>query len=525
MASGTLSVGRFVIAEESFSLNDLVNVTAVTPTSGETLVYKDNDVDTTFDTGWHNTALATNDLADTDTSTAAQNDLLAFNDNSIDATWPTAFVPKNVGSIFSDLESTVNSIVGINTAKLRAEAGDAAKTDMVLFTATPVATGETCSVCSNGSNNIISKKEPTEGSFSFVQTLGRGEKMSASFPAGTILRSTKGVYGFSGPFPTPLGPQSFSLTQSQFYVSTAATLHVVSLGTEVTVSLLAGDRSSTLSGPTIITAYQSSSFDCPSSGEYFLSSSGPTCSCVNQQGSYIRVLTPMSTELLTWDTSCRVSALQDTTTVTYYGRNGSTGTISVSPGTSVDLGAGTNLNLSPTGCVRITADKPISTFTSSDSVGTQALSGFPTSQMAQLFTNPSFIGSDDSYAIAGVAIASLYEGTATVYTSAGDVLDSFTYVRGNHTTTASDQQFPAAGRWRPSDVSGTATWDGGYIETNTPAVCIMNSSGDATFGSAGEEMFVVGSTPDEIKADIKQVDGVYRRRDLTNTGAVTWNIC
>lgn len=513
------------MTDESFGLDELVDVTAVAPTSGETIVYKDNAVDAAFTTGWHSAALATNDLSDSNTTTAVQNDLLAYNDNSLDTTWATGFVPKNVGSIFSDLESTVNSIAGINTAKIQAAVGNAAKTDMVMYTATPSGTGETCSVCSNGSNNIISKKEPADGAFSFVQTLNKGEKMSATHPAGTILRSSKGMYGFSGPFSTPLGPQSFALTQCQFYVSGASTVNIVSLGTEVTCSLLSGDRATTLAGPTIVAAYLPQSFACPATGEYFLTSSGPICASVNENGSFIRVLTPMLTELLTWNTSCRVSALEAATSVTYYRRNGDTGTISVSPGTSVALGAGANLALDPNGCVRIAADKPISTFTGSDSTGAQSLSGFPLGQMAQMFCNPSFVGSDVGYAISGVAIASLYEGTATLYTSAGVILDTFTYVRSNPTTTASDQRYPAAGRWRPFDLSGATTWDGGYIETNTPSVCIMNSSGDSVWSSAGEEIWIVGSTPDEIKADIKTINGLYRRRDVDATGVVTWNVC
>lgn len=525
MASGTLSIGRFVVTDESFSLNELVDVTADAPASGETIVYKDSSVDASFTTGWHSTALTTNDLSDSNTSTAVQNDVLAYNDNALDATWPTAFVPKNVGSIFSDLEATVNSIVAVNTAKIQAEAGNPAKTDMVLFSATPSATGETCSVCSNGSNNIISKKEPTEGAFSFVQTLGKGEKMSETYPAGTILRSSKGIYGLSGPFPTPLGPQSFALDKCQFYVSGAADLNIVSLGTEVTVSLFSGDRLTTLAGPTIVAAYQVASFSCPATGEYFVSSSGPISACVNQSGSNIRLLAPMLTELITWNPSCRVSALEATTTVTYYQRTGATATVSVSPGTSVELNAGSGTFLNPTGCLRITADKPISTFTGSDGAGNQCLAGFPLSQMGQLFCNPSFIGSDFTYSIVGVAIASLYEGTATVYTSTGAILDTFTYVRSNPTTTADDQQYPSAGRWAPSAVSSATTWDGGYIETNTPAVCIMNSSGDSIWGSAGEEMWIVGSTPDDIRADIKKIDGLWRRRDISSAGVVSWNVC
>lgn len=527
MASGKVMVGSIVIIDDSINLDQLVDVTAQNLSTGDTLVYKDNAVDSNFTTGWQGIKLSSDDLSDVNTSVTGQSSVLSYNISTEDPSYGgTGWYPKNVSALFTTLSSTVNSIVGLNTAKIRAETGDCARVDMVLFTATEAsAGGPTCSISSCGSNNIVSKKEPTDGSFSFVQALDKGEKINLTLPAGTVLRSSKGIYGFSGPLPTPLGPQSFALTQCQFYVSSSATLNVVSMGTEISVSLFSGDQSTLLSGPTVIAAYQTGSFSCPSVGEYFVSSSGPIVACVNEGNSNIRPLSPMSTELLTMNTGCLVSALSATTNVTWYRRNGITGSITVSPGTAVDLGAGNNNTLAPNGWVRVVADKPISTFNSTDSIGTQSLSGFPTSQMAQLFCNPSFIDTTTSYGQTGVAIASPYEGTATVYTSAGVVLDTFTYVRSVAVTTAADQQFPAGGRWRPIDVDGTTTWDGGWISTSTPAVCIMNSSGDTTWSSAGQEIMIVGSTPEEIKADIKKVDGIWRCRTIDVSGGVTWNIC
>ena len=525
MASGTLRLGRFIVTDESFSLNELVDVTAETPSSGETIVYKDNAVDAGFTTGWHATPLTTNDLSDAQTTTVIQNDLLSYNVNATDPTFGDGWFPKNVGSIFSDLDATVNSIVGLNTAKLQAESGNPAKTDMVLMTAVAGPGGITCSIGSNGSNNIVSKKEPSEGSFTFVQVLGRGERVDLMYPAGTVLRSTKGIYGFSGPYPNGLGPQSFALAQIQFYVSDAATLNLVSLGTEVTLSLLSADRSTTLSGPTIVAAYQTATVALPATGEYFLSSSGPVCASVNEGDTGLRVLVPMTTDLMSWNTFSVVSALEPGTTVTYYRRNGTTGTVSVSPGTAVDLGAGADTQLSPNGCVRVTSDKPISLYTGSDGTGSQCTSGCPVSQTSQLFSNPSRIGTSNTYSLDGIAVASLYEGTATVYSSAGVVIDTFDYVRSIAVTTAADQIYPAAGRWKPSDATTATAWDGGWIETSTPAIAIFNSNG-STWGGGGKEYMVLGTSPDEIKADIKRDgNGISRRRDIDNAGGVAWAVC
>lgn len=529
MATGKVMVGSIVITDDSMKLDQITDVNASTPSTGDTLVYKDNAVDPNFTTGWHGKKLSSDDLSDVNTSVTGQSSVLAYNVSTEDPSYGSnnGWFPKNISALFSNLSSTIDSIVGVNTARIRAEKGDPARVDMVLFSAVASAGGgPTCSISSNGSNNVIAKREPTDGSFSFVHTMGKGEKLDLTLPAGTILRSSKGIYGFSGPHPTPLGPQSFALTQSQLYVSSSATLTVVSMGTEVTTSLFSGDQSTLLSGPTTIAAYQTGSFSCPSTGEYFVSSTGPIVACVNEANSNIRPLAPMTTELLTMNTGCLVSALSATTNVTWYRRNGTTGSVVVSPGTTVDLGAGNNTTLDANGWVRVVADKPISTFSSTDSIGTQSLSGFPTSQLAQLFCNPSFIDTATSYGQTGVAVASPYEGTATVYTSAGVVLDTFAYVRTNAVTTAADQIYPAGGRWRPLDVSATTTWAGGYIECSTPSVCIMNSSGDTTWSSAGQEIMIVGSTPDDIKADIKKDgDGIWRRRDISNTGVVTWNIC
>jgi hypothetical protein len=212
--------------------------------------------------------------------------------------------------------------------------------------------------------------------------------------------------------------------------------------------------------------------------------------------------------------------------VTWFRRSGLTGTISVSPGTAVALGAGNSTNLGNNGAVRITSDKPVSTYTTTDSIGDQVLSGTPVSQLAQLFSNPSFIDATNSYGQCGVSVISPYEGTATVYTSAGAVLATFAYTRTNAVVTAADQLYPAAARWKPEDVGAGVTWDGGWIETNTPATAIFNTSGDTVWSSGGEEYMVLGSTPDEIRADIKKDPSeLWRRRDISNAGVVTWPVC
>lgn len=529
MSTGTVTLGKFVITEESFSIDDLIDVTATTPSSGDCIVYKDNSIDSSFTTGFHSTPLVFDDLSGVDASVRAHNDILVYNDNTIDPTFTSNIVAKNIASVFTELESTVNSIVGVSTSKLRGESGDASITDMTM-TSAGVASGDgttTVSIGSNGNNNCIKKKEVSDSSFLFVQTLGLGETVNLTYPIGTVLRSSKGIYGFSGPLPTPIVPQSFALTESQFYASTAgAVVTIASLGTEISVTLFSGDQVTIQSGPTSILAYETSLFTCSTIGEYYIKATGPCVCSVNESGSKIRLISPMVTEIITWNTSCVVSALTSGTNVSYFRRNGTTGTLSVSPGTQVALGAGSNSNLGINGCVIVKSDAPISTFTDTDSIGTQAISGWPLSQLAQRFCNPLFIDGTASYGTSGIAIGSPYEGSATVYDNTGTSVATFTYSRTNSVVTAADQLYPAAGRWMPND-SGLTELDGGYIETTTPAACIMNFSGDSTWNSSGQEIWIAGTTPEEIQAEIKKdSNGLYRRRDISVVdGSVTWTVC
>lgn len=46
------------------------------------------------------------------------------------------------------------------------------------------------------------------------------------------------------------------------------------------------------------------------------------------------------------------------------------------------------------------------------------------------------------------------------------------------------------------------------------------------YNSSGEELLIFGSTPDAIRADVKNdLNEVRRRRDILANGAVAWNVC
>ena len=66
-----------------------------------------------------------------------------------------------------------------------------------------------------------------------------------------------------------------------------------------------------------------------------------------------------------------------------------------------------------------------------------------------------------------------------------------------------------------------------WLYCTVPCTCIMNFSGSSVWTSAaGQEMAIVGTTPDNIKAEIrKDASNIFRRRDLSATGVVTWTVC
>ena len=102
------------------------------------------------------------------------------------------------------------------------------------------------------------------------------------------------------------------------------------------------------------------------------------------------------------------------------------------------------------------------------------------------------------------------------------LLGTFTVTRGTSPPSApGDQKFPASGQFIPG-VSLGASLTSGYVECDVHCVCIMNFDGSSVFtADAGDELSVPGSTPEEIKAQIrKDPDGYLRRRSIDTSGNV-----
>lgn len=528
--SGTVTVGKLEVTEDSLFIDQLLDVTATNPTHDDVIIYKDSSIDPLFTDGWHSSPLVLDNL--TNVGSAAEpshNEILVWNENSTDMAYPTGWVNKGISTVFSSLPEIVNGIVVASEAVIKGNDGNPGCSDMIMMNDTVSGSGVVnLSIASSHNNNAIHKKELTDSEFVFIQSLDKGEISNLTYTTGTIIRSSKGIYGLSGPFPTPLSPTSLSFKTGRFSTSVLSTsIIVASTGTECEVTLYESDGVTVSDGPTTITANQVTTLSCNSIGEFVVSSTAPVTGVVDGNSTQLRILPPMSSELICWNVGNIVSSLEGTASVSWYRRNGNTGITSVPSGTATSLGAGTNPTFGNNGCVILRADKPISCFTTSDGAGDQSIPGFPLEQLAQSFPSPCLIDDNTDDSIACIAIGSPYEGTATVYDSTGTIVSTFNFTRSTTpAVTADDQLYPAAGKWSPVD-SGLTSLDGGYVETNVPAMCAMNFNGSGVWTeSSGNEIIIIGTTPENIRADIKvDANGLLRRRDLSATGIVTWEIC
>ena len=527
--TGTVTVGNLQVVEDSLVLDQLVDVTANAPNHDDVVIYKDSLIDPGFTDGWHSVPLVLENMTNVaSVSAPTHNEILVWNDTTTDPAYATGWVNKGISSVFTGLTATINGLVAANEAVVKSKTGDISLGDMIMMSDTLSGSATAnVSIGSTSDNNAIFKKELTDPAFVFIQSLSRGEIANLTYTTGTILRGSKGIYGLTGPFPTPLGITGMSFKKSRFATTVANTSVIcASVGTDCEITLFESDGTTISDGPTVVSANNIAVLNCSGTGEFFLNSTGSISAVVNGNGTQIRILPPMSTELICWNNGNTVSSLDGSANVEWYRRNGNTGTTVVPSGTATALGAGTNADFGINGCVILRSDKPISCFTVDDSSGDQSIPGWPLENLAQSFPNPSYIDDNADNGIACIAIGSPYEGTASVYDSSGTLVTTFTIQRATSpATTAAEQLIPASGRWQPQD--NGVVLDGGYVETNVPALCIMNFNGSSVWtGATGDEMAIAGSTPKNIKAEIKiDASGLARRRDISGTGVVTWNVC
>ena len=524
--TGTVSARFLSITEKSGTLDQFSDV-IIAPSSHNQSVKYDS-------INWVNSSITVEQLSDMTLNSTSHNDVLVWNGTT--NTWENG----KLTSLLSQLEKVVNGIVSIKLSVFIGEEGDSSKALAVAFTDIVPNSGFTMALGSCGDNNAIFKKSPSESSFSFLATLNKGHILNLSLEAGTVFRSDKGISGFSTPFPMPFGISNFSDVYFRFYaMRNSNVVHATSAGRDSLVTLYASDETTIVDGPNFINAYGSTVLTCNANTEFvvkattdiFCGTKGDRGRGATSDNNYIdmRLVPPMSTEIIVHSRNNQVSAQFSNTSVVYYRRIMITGSFTVQAGTPLNISGftGGQADYNPNGWIILRSDKPITSFSGADSAGWMATSGWPLTALAQLFPIISTIGTSTDPGWASISLASPYEGSAGVYDESGTLLATFTITRGTSPpATVADQLFPATGRFNPGTSLG-ASLTSGYVECTVPCVCIMNFDGSSVFTSdAGDEVAIPGSTPDEIRAQIrKDTDGFLRRRSIDTSGNETWVIC
>lgn len=524
-ASGTVSTRVVVINEESGFLGQFTDVVITSPGHDQAIKFD------AASSSWVNSEVTLDDLADLNLASVSHNDVLIW--NAASSRWDNG----KITSLLSALGGVVDGIVSIKLSVFVGERGDSARAVSVAFT-DDVEGGFTMAIGSCGDDNAVYKKSPSETAFSFLTTLDKGQNLGLTLEAGTVFRSTKGLAGFSCPFPMPFGISNFSDTYFRFYaLRFDNVVHATSAGRDSLVTLLASDETTVVDGPNFISAYGTTVLSCNANAEFVVvATTDIFCGTKGDRGETnnnnrfidMRLVPPMSTELIVHSRNNRLSARFADTTVVYYRRNMSTGSFTVQGGTPLAIGAatGNQTDYANDGWLILRADKPTTSFSGADSQGYMATSCWPLTALAQLFPIVSSIGANTDFGRSSISLASPFEGTARVYDENKVLLDTFTITRGTTPpATPADQDYPAAGQWNPQVSLGT-TIDSGFVECSVPCVCVCNFEGSSVFGDLGDEMAVPGSTPDEIRALVRRdPDGFLRRRDVGVDGTETWNIC
>lgn len=525
--TGTLTVERLSINQESEFLGKLTDV-VITPASHNQSIKYDS-------INWVNMEIALADLVDMNLDSLSHNDVLIWNAST--GNWDNG----KITSLLTTLENVVDGIVAIKMSVFIGESGNSARSLCVAFTDV-VENGFTLAMASCGDNNAIFKKEPSDSNFSFLRTLDKGQIHQDNFPAGTVFHSDKGIAGCSSPFPMPFGVSCLADTYFRFYaLRREVHVYATSAGRDSMVTLFAGDGTTVVDGPYFINAYGSTSLMCNANTEFiivatteiFCGTGTVNTNTTNPlRDTDLRLIPPLRTELIVHNSGNRVTALELGTGVTWYRQNMTQGDVTVNAGTPFTIGndanAGTDTDFANQGWLILRSDAPISSFSGADTNGGNGVAAWPLEFLAQMFPIYSTVGTPADFGQAGINIASPYEGEARIYDSTGTLVFTFPYLRGvSPPVTPEDQLFPAAGQSNPGS-DGYPALTGGWIETTTPAMCVINYIGATGFGQSdnGDETVIPGTSPDGFKAAIhKDQAGFLRRRDIDNNGNEVWNIC
>ncbi len=342
-------------------------------------------------------------------------------------------------------------------------------------------------------------------------------------PQGAVIQSTAGVYGASGTSdgPMPLGLEAFVSTRFFFNMfrngeNGKGRVFVAAGAVAADVELLSGDGQ-TQFGTASIEPFGFVEFSTQVNAEHQIVATQPVflgvAANVGVEPFDMRVIPPPASELIGYINEARISALYPNTSVTIHQRDGTTNTVTVSPGAPVNI-AESLQDYRPNGAVILRADGPISCFSGADGEGAEATPHYPLSALSQRVPIPFGIRNTGRSANNSLAIASPYQGTARVYTAAGVLFATLPLSRSSAPATPAAQLFPVAALLGPdanATVALTGDLVGGYIEADVPIYVVCNSGGNQlllTGGvfTQGDETALPGVTPEETRVEVRRDD-------------------
>ena len=405
---------------------------------------------------------------------------------------------------------------------------------------------------------------------------------------GSIINCSEGAYGFSGQVngadesPMPLGTLGLSFTDTFFFAFRNSTnapndlglIYVANGPLESLVSLRTG-TGAVVDGQAdvLLEPFGFHIFHTEGNIEYRLQASNPVVAGINAEMNTLdgasgrffdsRLILPLTNDAITWPRSGFMSSLFDNAQVEFFVRDGAEGFLNsatgtgVSPGSPVDidanLGVGTgasDADYEPNGATRFRASGLVSAFSGADSAGLEATPLWPVQSFVQRAALPLFISNRGDGGNNGIAISSIYEGTARVFewdpvAGVANLVYTVPITRNiGGTVTPEDQNHPAAALVSPgaaeATVVMTSDFRGGYVEADVPIHVVFNSEQNenggttTTFrGTSGpavvaisaddDEQATTGITPPSIRNETRaDQNGLLRRRVIDGAGVDTW---
>jgi len=460
------------------------------------------------------------------------------------------------------------STLGLQQALL-AQAGQPALTVLAVgYTNTGKVQG-----VSLGDGNVIevysSGSDYNLGTILYREFMSLGEPICFTGLAnGAIITSTQGFYGFSeqlnGANESPMPLLSYGLSFKKTFAyphrnasSGDAYFRVVNGPLDNVIKLTDGVGTVISSQQDIkLSPWELYTLNCAGVQEYILSGTNPMMACFhgsmsNNKYYDSRLVMPLTNDGITWPRSGRMSSPYTNVSVDYFVRDNAEGNFIVSAGTPVNIESTTGANDSdyePNGATRFLATGLISAFSGADSAGLEASPLMPTSAMSQVVAQPLYIADNGDGGNSSVAISSIYEGTAKIYswndtTKTIDLKYTVPLSRNGVTVTSKeDQKHPSAGLVANEVVSGAVDLvgqlDAGVVIADVPITVVVqngdsslvptirsqNGTTTTSIVNDDDETLSLGWTPDTLKAEVVEgTDGILYKREIT-AGAETWGV-